>query len=212
MVARGKTAHFLDSLGLYVKLKMPILAAPQKNTVYYLGEVEYLKKWLLDQELGDDDDDKKMRVLAMIKQVFDSQVYKGPRCDNSACVTKGKCPCNRQLNIVLVERASMTTEEKGWRSIMIHAYKTGDLEEAVFDKLIGPTGNPIKIELNAWGVVKGSGDQSVPQNMLKGYFAEVEAAEQITTMKDIMKKALEANCQADVMALQSEDYEEQKEQ
>ena len=41
-----------------MKLKMPILAAPQKNTVYYLGEIEYLKKWLLDQELEDNDDKK----------------------------------------------------------------------------------------------------------------------------------------------------------
>ena len=193
---------------------MAVSTQIQKN-VYYLGEMEYSKKWLLDTVIEADLQDKdaeKLILLSSVKKAFDSQVYIGPRCNDTGCVTKGKCPVNRRLSIIMLGKSSMETNEKGWRSILIHAYKTGELEEAVFDELIGPTGDPIKIELNAWGVVKGSGDQSVPQNMLKGYFAEVEAAEQITTMKDIMKKALEADCQADVMALQSEDYEEQKEQ
>ncbi len=193
-----------------MKLKMPILATPQKNTVYYLGEVEYSKKWLLDQVL-EENDDKKMILLSMIKQVFDSQVYKGPRCNDTACATKGKCPSNRHLNIILVERSSMTTEEKGWRSVMIHAYKTGDLKEAVFETHKAPSGNPIKIEFNALGVLKESEGQTGPQlqNMMKGGFAELEDAEMITDMKEIMKKALTDECQADVIALQTEGYEEQ---
>ena len=189
---------------------MPISAAIQKN-VYYLGEIEYKKKWLLDHII-EDNDDKKMILLSLVKQVFDSQVYKGPRCNYTDCATKGKCPCNRKLSIIMVERSSMATEEKGFRSIMIHAYKTGDdLEEAVFEKHIAPSGNPIKIEFNALGVMKGSEDQSVPQmeNMVEGGFAEVEHAENITEMKEIMKKALADECQADVIALQSEGYEEQ---
>ena len=190
---------------------MPVAVASQKNTVYYLGEIEYLKKWLLDQELEDNDDKKKMILLGMIKQVFDSQVYIGPRCNETACTTKGKCALNRQLSIILVERSSMTTEEKGWRSIMIHAYKKGDLEEAVFETHKALSGNPIKIEFNAVGVLKESEGQSGPQmqSMVKGGFAELEDAEQIAEMKDLMKKALTDECQADVMALQTEGYEEQ---
>ena len=153
---------------------------------------------------------KKMILLGMIQQVFDSQVYKGPRCNETACTTKGKCPSNRQLNIILVERSSMTTEEKGWCSIMIHAYKTGDLEEAVFETHKALSGNPIKIEFNAVGVLKEAEGQSGPQmqSMVKGGFAELEDAEQIAEMKDLMKKALTDECQADVMALQTEGYEE----
>ena len=153
-----------------------------------------------------------MILLGMIKQVFDAQVYSGPRCNNTACTTKGKCALNRHLNIILVERASMTTEEKGWRSIMIHAYKKGDdLEEAVFETQKAPSGNPIKIEFNALGVLKEAEGQRGPQmqNMVKGGFAELEDAEQIAEMKDLMKKALTDECQADVMALQTEGYEEQ---
>ena len=174
-----------------------------------MGEMEYSKKWVSDKliEANLQDNDTEMILLMFVKQAFDSQIYIGPRCnDTEGCFTEGKCPLNRKLSIIILGKSSMETEEKGWRSIMIHAYKTGDVEEAVFDKHID---NPIKIELNAWGVVKGSGDQSVPQNMLKGYFAEVENVEQITTMKEIMKKALAADCQADVMALQTEGYEEQ---
>ena len=193
--------------------KMPILAAAtiQKNSVYYLGEIEYSKKWLLDQVLEDNDDNKKMILVSMVKQVFDSQVYKGPRCNHTDCATEGKCPSNRHLSIIMVERSSMATEEIGWRSIMIHAYKTGDLEEAVFDTLKAPSGNPIKIEFNALGVLKESENQSEPQmqNMVKGGFAELEDAEQIAEMKDLMKKALTDECQADVMVLQTEGYEEQ---
>ena len=202
---------------MFREVKMSASVPIQKN-VYYLGEMEYSKKWVLDKVIEadlQDNDAEKMILLAFVKQAFDSQIYIGPRCNDTGCVTEGKCPRNRKLSIIMLGRSSMETEEKGWRSIMIHAYKTGDdLEEAVFDKHIAPSDNPIKIEFNAWGVVKGSEDQSVPQmqNMLKGEFAEVEDAEQITTMKDIMKKALAADCQADVMALQSEDYEEQKEQ
>ena len=152
-----------------------------------------------------------MILLGMIKQVFDAQVYIGPRCNETACTTKGKCALNRHLNIILVERSSMTTEEKGWRSIMIHAYKTGDdLEEAVFETHKAPSGNPIKIEFSALGVLKEPVGQSGPQmqNMVKGGFAELEDAEQIAEMKDLMKKALTDECQADVMALQTEGYEE----
>ena len=193
-----------------MKLKMPVVAALQKNSVYYLGEVEYSKKWLFDQVV-EDDDDKKMILLSMVKQVFDSQVYKGPRCNDTACATKGKCPSNRHLSIILVERSSMTTEEKGWRSVMIHAYKTGDLEEAVFETHKAPSGNPIKIEFKALGVLKESEGQTGPQlqNMMKGGFAELEDAEMITEMKELMKKALTDECQADVIALQTEGYEEQ---
>ena len=186
---------------------MPVKAAIQKN-VYYLGEIEYSKKWVLDH-IMEDNDDKKMILLSMVKQVFDSQVYKGPRCNDTDCATKGKCPRNRALNIILVKRTAMETEETAFRSIMIHAYKTGDdLEEAVFEKHIAPSGNPFKIEFNALGVIGGQSSTQM-QNMVKGGFAEVELAEDITEMKEIMKKALEDDCQADVMALQSEGYEEQ---
>ena len=187
------------------------VSVPIQKNVYYMGEMEYDKKWLSDKVIEadiQDNDAEKLILLASVKQAFDSQVYIGPRCNDTGCVTKGKCPVNRRLSIIMLGKSNMETEEKGWRSIMIHAYKTGDLEEAVFDKLIGPTGNPIKIELNAWGVVKGSGDQSVPQNMLKGYFAEVEHADQIEGVKDIMKQARAPDCKADVMALQSDDYQE----
>ena len=194
-----------------MKLKMPVALASQKNTVYYLGEIEYLKKWLVDQVLEDNDDAKRMILLGMIKQVFDQQVYIGPRCNEATCTTKGKCALNRHLNIILIERSSLTTEEKGWRSIMIHAYKKGDLEEAVFETRKAPSGNPIKIEFNAVGVLKEPAGQSGPQmqNMVKGGLTELEDAEQIAEMKDLMKKALTDECQADVMALQTEGYEEQ---
>ena len=94
---------------------------------------------------------------------------------------------------------------------MIHAYKTGDLEEAVFETHKAPSGNPIKIEFNALGVLKESEGQTGPQvqNMMKGGFAELEDAEMITEMKELMKKALTDECQADVIALQTEGYEEQ---
>ena len=46
-----------------MKLKMPIALASQKNTVYYLGEIEYRKKWLLDQELEGNDDKKKNDII-----------------------------------------------------------------------------------------------------------------------------------------------------
>ena len=188
---------------------MPVALVSQKNTVYYLGEIEFLKKWLLD-EAFDNDDKKKMTVLGMIKQVFDSQVYIGPRCNETACTTKGKCALNRHMSIILVERSSMTTEEKGWYSIMIHAYKKGDLEEAVFETRKALSGNPIKVEFNALGVLKEPTGQSGPQmqNMVKGGLTELEDAEQIAEMKDLMKKALTDECQADVMALQTEGYEE----
>ena len=190
---------------------MPVAIASQKNIVYYLGEIEYLKKWLLDQAVEDNEDKKKMIVLGMIKQVFDSQVYNGPRCNDTACSTKGKCAVHRHLNIVLVERASMTTAEKGWYSIMIHAYKKGDLEEAVFETRKALSGNPIKIEFNAVGVLKEAEGQTGPlmQNMVKGGFAELEDAEDIAEMRCLMKKALTDECQADVMAIQTEGYEEQ---
>ena len=187
------------------------VSVPIQKNVYYLGEMDYSKKWVLDKVIEadiQDNDAEKLILLASVKQAFDSQVYIGSRCNDTGCVTKGKCPVNRRLSIIMLGKSNMETEEKGWRSIMIHAYKTGDLEEAVFDKLIEPTGSPIKIELNVWGVVKGSGDQSVPQNMLKGYFAEVEHADQIEGVKDIMKQARAPDCKADVMALQSEDYQE----
>ena len=185
---------------------------PLKETiqnVYYQGEIEYSKKWVLDHII-EDNDDKKMILLSLVKQVFDSQVYKGPRCNDADCATKGKCPRNRKLNIIMVKQTGMETEETAFRSIMIHAYKTGDdLEEAVFEKHIASSGNPIKIEFNALGAM--TEDQSAPQmqNMVKGGFAEVELAENITEMKEIMKKALVDDCQADVIALQSEGYEEQ---
>ena len=94
---------------------------------------------------------------------------------------------------------------------MIHAYKTGDLEEAVFETHKAPSGNPIKIEFSALGVLTGPVGQNRPQmqNLVKGGFAELEDAEQIAEMKDLMKKALTDECQADVMALQTEGYEEQ---
>lgn len=189
---------------------MPVAVASKKNTVYYLGEIEYVKKWLVDEALEDNHDKKSMILLGMIKQFFDAQVYIGPRCEKTACTTKGKCALNRHLNIVLVERSTMTTEEKGWRSIMIHAYKKGDLEEAVFETRKASSGNPIKLEFNAMGVLKESQGQSPPQiqHMVKGGFAELEDAAQIAEMKDLMKKALTDECQADVIALQTEGYEE----
>ena len=153
---------------------------------------------------------KKMILLSVVKQVFDSQVYKGTRCNEANCSTKGKCPRNRKLNIILVRRKGMETEEMAFRSVMIHAYKTGDdLEEAVFEKHTAASGNPIKIEFNALGVLTGGQSALQIQNMLKGGFAEMELAEDITEMKEIMKKALADDCQADVIALQSEGYEEQ---
>ena len=186
---------------------MPVREESQKN-VYYLGEVECCKKWVLDH-MAEDNDDKKMILLSLVKQVFDSQVYKGPRCNADDCATKGKCPRNRALNIILVKRTAKETEETVFRSIMIHAYKTGDdLEEAVFEKHIARSGNPFKIEFNALGVAGGQSSTQL-QNMVKGEFAEVEDAEQISEMKEIMKKALEDDCPAEVMALQSEGYEEQ---
>ena len=131
---------------------MPVSVPIQKN-VYYLGEMEYSKKWVLDKVIEanlQDNDAEKMILLAFVKQAFDSQIYIGPRCNDTGCPIEGKCPLNRKLSIIMLGRSCMETEENGWRSIMIHAYKTGDdLEEAVFDKLIAPSGNPIKIELNA---------------------------------------------------------------
>ena len=195
-----------------MNLKMAVSVPIQKN-FYYMGEIEYDKKWLSNAVIEadiQDDDAEKMMLLSAVKQAFDSQVYIGPRCDDTGCVTKGKCPVNRRFIIILLGRKNMEREEKGWYSIMIHAYKTGDLEEAVFDKLIGPTGNPMKIELNAGGVVKGSRDQSVPHNMLEGFFAEMEDAQQLEGLKDIMKQARAPGCKADVIVLQSEDYQEEQ--
>ena len=193
------------------------VSVPIQKNVYYLGEMEYNKKWVLDTAKENNiqgKDVEKMMLLSLVKQAFDSQIYIGPRCnsEDTACVTKGKCPVNKKLSIILMGRSDMETEEKGWRSIIIHAYKTGDLEEAVFDKHIAASGNPIKIKFNLEAVVKGSEDQSAQQDMLKGEFIEVEDAAMITDMKDLMKTALTDACKADVMALQSEDYEEQKEQ
>ena len=180
---------------------MPVAPASQKNSGYYLGKVEYSRKWLLDQ-LVEDNDDKKTMLLITIKQVFDAQVYKGPRCNDTACTTKGKCPRNRHLNIVLAEGVFGTTGEKGWCSVMIHAYKKGDLEEAVFETHKTPSGKPVIIDFNIWG-------QNGSEKMVKGWFAEVEDAAMMTEMKDLMKKALTDACDADVISLQTEGYEEQ---
>ena len=210
VVARGKQHIFLIVKVCSCQVKMPGLTPIQTN-VYYLGMIVYSKKWLLEQVI-EDSDDKRMILLSIIKQVFDSQVYKGPRCDATDCATKGKCPRNRKLSIMLLERASMATAEKEFASIMLHAYKTGDdLEEAVFTKHIAPSGNPIKIEFSAVGVLKESGDQSgvQMQNMLKGEFSELEDAVMIAEMKDLMKKAVTDECQANVIVLRTEGYEEQ---
>ena len=183
------------------------VSTSMQKTVYYMGEMEYDKKWLSDTVIEADiqnDDAEKLILLSAVKQAFDSQVYIGPRCENTGCVTKGRCPVNRRLGIIILGKKStmetmetMETTEKGWYSIMIHAYKTGDGEETVFDELIDPADNQLQIELNAW---KGS------QNRLKGYFAEVKDAQLIAGVKDIMKKAQALDCTADVMAFKSEDY------
>ena len=187
--------------------KMPVAIA-MKNNVYYLGHVEYNKKWLLDQVIPDENE-KKHVLLKIVQQVLDSKVYKGPRCGETGCVTKGKCPLNRKFRITMVRRTALETEEKGWRSVMIHAYKTGEVEEAVFESHIAPSGNPMKMEFSAMGVLKEE-NQIVPnmQKMVEGEIAEVEENYDISQMRVIMEKAVLPDCPADVITMQSEGYEQ----
>ena len=186
---------------------MPVAIA-SKNNVYYLGHVEYNKKLLLDQVIPNENEHM---LLSIMKQVFDTKVYKGPRCGATGCVTTGKCPLNRKFRITMVRRAVMETEEKGWRSVMIHAYKTGEVEEAVFESYIAPSGNPIKIEFSAVGVLKAEEDQIVTppnmQKMLEGDIAEVEENDDISKMRVLMEKAMQPGCTVDVITMQSEGYE-----
>ena len=169
-----------------------------KKNVYYMGEMTYDKKWLSAQVISKNEDMKKMVLLSIVKQVFDSKVYKGPRCGETGCVTKGKCPANRKLFIILGEKSVTSMGGKGYCVIMIHAYKTGDeLKEDVFNPLKSLAGNPIKIEFSS------------EEEDVEGGFAEVEDVNQIAEMKELMKQALTDESKAEVMALQSDGYEEQ---
>ena len=204
-----ENSTFADRFLVYNReAKMPVAIA-MKNNVYYLGHVKYNKKWLLDQVISNEDE-KKQVLLSIVKQVFDSKVYKGPRCGETGCVTKGKCPLNRKFRITMVRRTAMETEEKGWRSVMIHAYKTGEVEETVFESYIAASGNPLKMEFSAVGVLKPEENQSVPnmEKMVEGEIAEIEENDDISQMRAIMEKAVRPDCTADVITMHSEGYEQ----
>ena len=166
----------------------------KKNVVYYGGKVGYRKDWLVD------DNAKKVMLLKTIKHVFDTIVYQGPRCNDTT-------PRNRHLYIILAEGETLgfaTTGEKVWCSIMMHAYKKGDLEEAVFESYKTSSGQPIHIDLN---MAEQTGSES--QHIMEGWIVEVEDAAKITRMKDLMKSASTEACDVDLTFLKTIGYEEQ---
>ena len=79
---------------------------------------------------------------------------------------------------------------------MMHAYKKGDLEEAVFESHKTSSGQPIYIHFNMAEIVEG-------------WIVELEDAAKITKMKDLMKKASTEACDVDLTFLQTIGYEEQ---
>ena len=161
-----------------------------KKNVYYKGRVEYRKDWLTDDKAV-----KKAVVVKKIKQVFDTEVYQGPRHHDTT-------PRNRHLNIILAEigTGGFTTPtgvyETVWCSIMMHAYKKGDLEEAVFESHKTSAGQPIHIHFN------------IAENV-KGWMVEVEDAATITRLQDRMKNASTEGCDTGRVFLQTIGYDEQ---
>ena len=114
---------------------------PKRN----LGEITYKKKWPTEKM---SEDDRKHVLLTCVKEVFDSQVYSGARCNNESCQSK-KCPEHRAINIVMVRHPGQETTTTTTRSIMIHAYQTGPEGEGVFQRLMSLQGDPIKLLINA---------------------------------------------------------------
>ena len=173
--------------------------------VVYLGEITYKKKWPTEKM---SEDDRKHVLLTCVKEVFDSQVYSGARCNNESCQSK-KCPEHRAINIVMVRHPGQETTTTTTRSIMIHAYQTGPEGEGVFQRLMLSQGDPIKLLINAHTY-----DEETKQlkRDCQGHIAQVTHEENLKETKKLMKMALREESQADVIALQSEGYVDNNEQ
>ena len=187
-------------------VNMSTLGAAEKlKEVVYLGEITYGKKWPTETM---SEDDRKNVLLTCIKEVFDSQVYSGARCDNESCPSK-KCPEHRAISIVMVRHLAQETPTTSTRSIMIHAYQTGPEGEGVFKRLMSAQGDPIKLLINAHTY-----DEETKQLKLdcKGHIAQVIHEEIRKDTRNLMKMAVREESPADVIALQSEGYVDNNEQ
>ena len=173
--------------------------------VIYLGEMTYKKKWPTEKM---SDDDRKHVLLTCVKEVFDSQIYCGARCNAESCPSK-KCPEHRAINIVMVRHAEKETATTTTRSIMIHAYQTGPELEGVFQRLMSAQGDPIKLLINAHTY-----DEETKQLKLdcQGHIAQVIHEEMRKDTRSLMKMAVREESPADVIALQSEGYVDNNEQ
>ena len=81
-----------------------------------------------------------MALLSAVKEIFDSKVYMGTRCDGESCEGK-KCPKEREVNIVLLRESA--TEEMITYGIMLHAYQNSEADP-VFHIPYSAGGEPIK--------------------------------------------------------------------
>lgn len=88
------------------------------NDVVFVGELSYKKNWFG----GVSEESRKTTVVSCVKEVFDSKIYNGARCNASTCEGK-RCPGERELSIVLLEDKNSGSEEMTKRIIMLHAYQ-----------------------------------------------------------------------------------------
>ena len=163
------------------------------NEVVFIGELSHKKDWLGDIP----EDQQKMVMLSAVKEIFDSRVYKGTRCNGK------KSPKEREMNIVLLRESN--TEEMITRVIMLHAYQNSETDP-VFRVKYSSGGEPIKyiIRVHTYDV-----EEKKLKVDCEGFLRQVADNSQCTDTRKLMKDALlNEEHTLDVFALMTEKYVE----